>query len=186
MELEYLGRRRRRSPPEQVSIPALRAVSAALFAITGLETAAGSRRGDALPPHGLRVVPSILAPVAVSAHVVHALRPDHGSAGLARIADGLAIAAGAVGTVASVLSAFDDQEQQLLLGRLPRRRSGRLPSLAPVTFALAGVLGLIVARQERRHAEDLERIASAERRARIVERIVPRRRGHRDRFTIRM
>lgn len=183
MDIEFDGfRPRRRETP--TSDRALRAVSAGLFAVTGIEAAVGVRRGDPQPMHGLRVAPSVIAPVAVAAHVVHALRPTRRSAGLARIADGLAFAAGTVGLAASALAAFDDDERRVL-GLLARRRTRRVPSLAPLAFALTGLLGAVVAGSERKRMEERARLAAAERRARIVERLVPRRRGPRDRFTIR-
>lgn len=179
MEIEYEGFRRRR-PPQPVAFRVLRGLTAGLIAITGIETAAGTRRGAPVPSHGLRVVPTFIAPLAVSAHVVHGMRPTRRSASMARLTDGLTLAAGAAGALASVLAALEDAPPTRLR---PRARS--LPSLAPLAFALAGAVGLAVGAYERRREEDVEQWEAVARRARIVERLVPRRRGPRDRFIIR-
>lgn len=186
MEIEYDGFRPRRHAADVEPLRSLRAISAGLFIVTGIETAAGARRGDPQPTRGLRAVPTVIAPIAVAAHVVHALRPTPRSGRLALLTDGLAMAAGAAGLAASVLASVDDDRERRGMGLLPRRRSSRLPSLTPLAFALTGALGYVVASRERERAADVDRLAAAERRARIVERLVPRRRGKRDRFVIRM
>jgi hypothetical protein len=183
-DLEHTVSRHQDSESDDTALRLLRGVSAAIHAVTGLEAAAGARRGDLLPPGGMRAVPALVAPLSMSAHLVHALRPTQRSRALARAADVLAIAAGTVGIASSMLAALEDEDQRVMLGRLPRRAKDRLPSLAPLAFALGGVLGLLLDGEERRQAQQLARLERAERRARVVERLVPKRRGRMDRIVL--
>jgi len=183
-DLGHTVSRHEEAGSDDTALRVLRGVTAAIHAATGIEAAAGARRGDLLPPGGLRAVPALVAPVSVSAHLVHALRPTERSRALARAADVLAIAAGAMGIASSMLAALEDEDHRVMLGRLPRRAKDRLPSFAPLAFALGGVLGLLLDAEERHRAQQQARLERAERRARVIERLVPRRKGRMDRVVL--
>jgi hypothetical protein len=183
-DLERTVRRYQHSEADDLALPLLRGVTAAIHAVTGMEAASGTRRGHLLPPGSLRIVPTVIAPISVAAHLVHAVRPTQRSRALARAADTLAITAGTVGIVASVLAALEDEDRRVIFGRMPRRPRQRLPSFAPLAYALGGLLGLLLDREERSRAQQLARLENAEKRARVIERIVPKRKGRMDRIVL--
>jgi hypothetical protein len=59
--------------------------------------------------------------------------------------------------------------------------SARIPSLAPLAFAAVGVLGMLLDREEEEIDEARD---SLERRARVVERLVPKRKAKLDRIVV--
>ena len=111
-------------------------------------------------------LPAVLAPLAAAAQVRHAVRPSPPTATATRVLNAAAIGAGVAGLVDSFLES--------------RRSHGR-PSLSPLALASAGVLGLILEREERDALEERRRL---ERRADLMDRFVPRRRGRLDRIVV--
>jgi hypothetical protein len=124
----------------------------------------GPERGAASTVVGW--LPALLAPLAAAAHVTHAVRPSAPSARATRVLNAAAIGAGAAGLVDSFVAS---------------RRTHSPPSLSPLALASAGVLGLILEREEADAREERRRL---ERRAELVERFVPRRRGKVDRIVV--
>lgn len=160
---------------EDVPLGGLHWMAAALFVAAGAETALGERRGDHRGPDAIRWAPLIAAPVAGAAHAARAIWPSQTTRTATDIANGLAIGVGAAGLASSLYSAFSE----------PRAEGAdwdeRLPSLAPLAFAAIGVLGLLLDREE----EDIVEIRAAlERRARIVERLVPKRKPRFDHVVV--
>lgn len=111
-------------------------------------------------------LPAVLAPLAAAAHVKHAVRPSEPSATATRVLNAAAVGAG----VAGLLDSF-----------VASRRDRAVPSLSPLALASAGVLGLILEREERDALEARRRL---ERRADLMDRFVPRRRGRVDRIVV--
>jgi hypothetical protein len=165
--------------PEEDNQPAaefkaLRLLTAHLLLLTSVEVALDSlgrtKAEDPGPPypHGspgpersalamtLRWAPTLLAPIAAAAHVQHALRPTAPSARTVRVMNAAAIGGGVAGLVGSFLAS---------------RRTGKAPSLTPLALASTGVLGLILEREERDASEARRRL---ERKASIVDRLLPR------------
>ena len=124
----------------------------------------GPERGAASTVLGW--LPALLAPLAAAAHVTHAVRPSASSATATRVLNAAAVGAGAAGLVDSFLAS---------------RRTHSLPSLSPLALASAGVLGLILEREERDALEERRRL---ERRAELMDRFVPRRRARVDRIVV--
>lgn len=186
-----LRRRYRRPPPRRgdtPDTPGLHWVVAGLLLATGAETAVSQRieagRRAAAPLRVLRWAPLLLAPLAGAAQVASALRPLPENRRAARVANGLAIAVAAAAAAAGLAESIRPAPTPLgWEGRIARRRGRRAwhRLLAPLAFGAAGALGLLIDRHER---EEAERIARLERRARVVERLVPRRRARLDRVVI--
>jgi hypothetical protein len=142
--------------------------------------AVGRVRKQAGPPYphgspgpekgGLSMVvgwlPTVLAPLAAAAQAAHAVRPSAPTATATRVLNSAAVGAGVAGLVDSFVTS---------------RRSRTRPSLSPLALASAGVLGLILEREERDALEARRRL---ERRADLVERFVPRRRARVDRIVV--
>ena len=160
---------------EDTPLSGLHWMAAALFVAAGAETALGERRGDHRGPHAIRWAPLIAAPVAGAAHAARAVWPSEATRTATDIANGLAIGVGAAGLASSLYSAFSE----------PRAEGDdwddRLPSLAPLAFAAIGVLGLLLDRE----ADDIEETrASLEQRARVVERLIPKRKPRFDHVVV--
>lgn len=168
-------------PPEPRSLAPLRFIAAELLAVGGVDAALSAlnnspRTGDylqprrAVPPGSLamRWVPVLLAPLAAAAHVRHGSDPSPGTAAATRILDAAVLGAGVAGLTFEILS---------------RRRytADGLPSLGPLALASAGLLGLLIDREERDLEEERDRL---ERKAAIVERFVPRRKARLDRVVV--
>jgi hypothetical protein len=111
-------------------------------------------------------LPAVLAPLAAAAQVKHAVRPSAPTATATRLLNAAAIGAGVAGLIDSIVAG---------------RRSHSRPSLSPLALASAGVLGLILEREERDALEERRRL---ERRAELMDRFVPRRRGRLDRIVV--
>lgn len=110
--------------------------------------------------------PTLIAPLAAAAHVRMASEPSPNAARASRFLDAAVVALGLAELVASFT-------------RFPSRR--RTPSLAPLALASAGMLGLVVSREERVAARERRQL---ERRAAVLERLVPRRRPKLERVVL--
>jgi hypothetical protein len=77
------------------------------------------------------------------------------------------------GIASSLYSAVQDDEAE--------DASAHIPSLAPLAFAAVGVLGMLLDREEEEIDEHREAL---ERRARVVERLVPQRKAKLDRIVV--
>ena len=121
--------------------------------------------GDSPAPPGLAWAPAIVSALAATASLEHARRPTERSETAVRFLNSATIGFGAA------LFAFDAFVNR---GHPPRR-------IAPLAFASAGALALLLDRAER-DVEDTER--DLERRARVVERLVPQRKPKLDRIVV--
>jgi len=149
-------------------------MTATLFLAAGAETALGERRGDHRAPDALRWAPLVAAPLASAVHAARALWPGRATRILSQVADGLAIGVGVAGIASSLYSAVEDDDEV-------SERNVALPSLAPLAFAAVGVLGMLLDREEEEIDETRD---SLERRARVVERLVPKRKARLDRIVV--
>lgn len=168
-----LGDRLRREPEPASPLPYLRAAAAQLLLATGagatLEHVSGAPsarfgRTDNGVPGALAWAPALIGPLAAVAHLQHARQPDLESGRAVRLLNAASL------TVGSALFVYD-----LLAGDRPRAR------LAPLAFASAGLLGITLDRQE---LETRNRETELRRRAKVVERLVPRRRPRLDRVVV--
>lgn len=119
-------------------------------------------RGAALPVR----VPTLIAPIAALAHIAHMVRPSHESATATRVLDTAVVAAGTAGALAGLLTGG--------------HRGGKR-TVATLALASAGLLGLAVDAHQRADTEARRRL---ERRASIVERLVPERRPRLDHVVV--
>ncbi len=159
---------------------ALRLLAAEMLLVTGIGatmdvlTRAREAQKDRIPglnmPSDLPLAavwgPVLVAPVAAAAHVRLSRGSSPETERASRILDAAVIGLGLAEVVTS------------LFGRQARRRT---PSLVPLALASAGLLGLVVTHREREAEREQERL---EKRARIVERLVPRRRARLDRIVV--
>lgn len=150
---------------EEFALSGLHWLTAGLFLAAGAETVFGERRGDYKAPEAVRWAPLVTAPLAGAAHAAHALRPSATTRTLTNVADGIAIGVGAAGLASSIYNARQDESPD-------RTWVDQVPSLAPLAFAAIGVLGMVLLEEEEDTAEVQEQLA---RRARVVERLVPKR-----------
>jgi hypothetical protein len=167
-------------PGDEFTFPALHWMTAGVFLAAGVEAAIGRRRGSA--PDDIRWGPLVVAPLAGAAHVARALLPGRPTRVAAQLLNGVAIGVGAVGLVSSIWAVIDDDVPDLHpFG--PRRRSlrKRFPSLAPLAFGAAGMLGILLDREE---SADAAEHNALEKRARIVERLVPKGRARVHRIVV--
>ena len=148
-------------------------MTATLFIAAGAETALGERRGD-YRADSLRWAPLVAAPLAGAVHAARALWPGRTTRILSQVADGLAIGVGVAGIASSLYSAVQDDDEVY-------DRNVTLPSLAPLAFAAVGVLGMLLDREEEEIDDARD---SLERRARVVERLVPKRKARLDRIVV--
>lgn len=147
----------------------LRVIAAQLLLATAADLAFGAHGRTAesagrTPAMALRV-PAAVAPLAATAHLAHMSSPSRQTSAVARALDTVVVAAG----VGSALAG-------LLVGG--GRRS---PVLSTLALASAGVLGLIIDRHEKDDRAERTRL---ERRASVVERLVPRRRPRIDHVVV--
>jgi hypothetical protein len=165
----------------------LRALTAQMLLVTGAEATLGSlaatrRAGTGLPrarpvdypeiadrtparSYAATWAPALLAPLAATAHLAHLTRPSESANLASRVLDAAVVGVGVLG----------------LAQALRDRGRGAGPSVAPLALASAGLLGLLVDRQERAARAERDRLA---RRASVVERLVPRRRARLDRVVV--
>jgi hypothetical protein len=171
---------------DDVAFESLHWLAAGLFLAAGTEAGLGERRGDPRTDHAVRWGPLIAAPLAGAAHVARALFPGRATGVATRVLNGAAFLVGAAGVAGAIHAAGDEAaatgfEPQPSLSR-------RLPSFAPLTFAIAGLVGVLIDREEviaaDRRAELRDEIRAAQRRARIVERLVPHRKARVDRVVL--
>jgi hypothetical protein len=110
--------------------------------------------------------PSLIAPVAAAAHLRQSTGASEQASRASRFLDSAVVLMGIAELATS------------LTGLQARKRT---PSLVPLALASAGLLGLMVAHRERTTADEQRRL---EKRARVVERLVPRRRPKLDRIVL--
>jgi len=171
---------RRAVDDDVVAFSALHWLAAALFAGAGTGAAiAWRRRGTRA--RSAHLVPLLAAPVAGTIHAAHALRPDARTRSGARILDGIAVGIGAARTLTSLLAELDDAAGAAPWSGRSRARAGWRPDLVPLVLGATGALGFILGGVERAEQRERERL---ERRARIVERLVPRRRPRIDHIVV--
>jgi len=165
---------------ETMSLDSLRVLAAELLLVTGvgatLDVLSRSRQSqrDRIPGRAhlgdapLAAVwgPVIIAPLAAAAHIRQAAGPSERASRASRFLDTAVIGFG-LAEFASSITGFQFQK--------------RTPSLVPLALASAGLLGLIVAQRER---ETEREYRALERRAEIVERLVPKRRPRLDRIVV--
>lgn len=178
---ELVPFRDRGDPGDDYTFPALHWMTAAVFVAAGVEAAVGRRRGSGADE--VRWGPLVVAPLAGAAHVARALLPGRVTRVAAQLLNGVAIGVGAVGIVSSTWAVIDDDAPDTASYFGPRRKplSKRIPSLAPLAFGAAGMLGVLLDREE---SADAAEHHALERRARIVERLVPRRRPRVERIIV--
>lgn len=121
--------------------------------------------GDSPAPSGLVWAPVLVAPLVAAAHLEHARNPSDRSQTAVRFLTGTAAG---LGTILFIADAALNRDHA------PRR-------IGPLAFASAGILGLLLQRQEREIDREEEAL---EKRAKVVERLVPRRRAKLDRIVV--
>jgi hypothetical protein len=161
---------------DDFALSGLHWMTAGLFIAAGAETAMGERRGDHRGPEAVRWAPLVAAPLAGAAHAARAVWPSHTTRVVTQVANGLALGVGVAGIASSMYAAASRQEEEEMAGL-----SERLPSLAPLAFAAVGLLGMLLDREEEEIDETQETL---ERRARVVERLVPKRKAKLDRIVV--
>ena len=161
---------------DDFALSGLHWMTAGLFIAAGAETAIGERRGDHRGPEAVRWAPLVAAPLAGAAHAARAVWPSHTTRVVTQVANGLALGVGVAGIASSMYAALSRQEEEEMAGL-----SERLPSLAPLAFAAVGLLGMLLDREE----EEIDEVQETlERRARVVERLVPKRKAKLDRIVV--
>lgn len=162
-------------------------LAAGLFLAAGTEAGLGERKGEDRPLDAIRWGPLLAAPLAGGAHAARALFPSRTTRIVAQVLNGIAVVVGAAGVASAVHSAINAEPGSRAFEKRSRARE-RLPSLAPLTFALAGLLGALVDRDERTAAEErdelLEELRRTRRRARVLDRLVPERKPRFDRVVL--
>lgn len=179
LEQTIRGHDRTHAHDERTGFEPLRLLTAQLLLMTAAEAViAGARVSRrerpvdyARTPRGAATTaaawaPSVLAPLAATAHIVHVSRPSRTTDLATRVLD-TAVVGISVGAA--------------LAGIVTRRGHDALRAAAPLALATAGVIGLVLDRQERAHAREHRRLA---RRASIVERLVPARRPRLDHVVV--
>lgn len=176
------GSGREPEPPSSAFGP-LRALAAELLLITGVEVTraalAARKRQEAWQDRPLdferrdpdrwsyaaSLAPALLAPMAAAAHLKQILRPSGPTTTANRLLNAAVLGVGLVE----------------LAGPLLRGRQGDRSSLPPLALASVGLLGLVLERQEQAARRDRQRL---QRRADVVERLVPRRRPKLDHIVV--
>jgi hypothetical protein len=167
-------------PDEPLRLDSLRLLAAEMLLVTGIGatmdvlTRAREAQKDRIP--GIRMRsdlplaaiwgPALVAPVAAAAHLRLARGPAPDTERASRVLDAAVIGLGVAELATSAL------------GLQSRRRT---PSLIPLALASAGLLGLVVTHRENVAEREQQRL---EKRARIVERLVPQRRARLDRIVV--
>ena len=185
--LDLLNRLRNQTEPdpEPEAVPSelapLRLLAAPMLLLTGIEATMESLRqsrsaGTATEDQGHRRInragyaavwaPSMLTPFAAAAQVAHLSRPSEAVAVASRVLNTAVVGAG-IGAMAQMLVAYQQRRQA--------------PSLAPLALTAAGLLALLLDRQEQRIQAERSRL---EQRANVVERLVPKRRAKLDRIVV--
>lgn len=183
--LPHPGGRGRESPPPSPSTAPdpVQILTAKLLLFTGIGTALeardqqGRRSAVAAPGNGhpseaavdVRLTawaPAVLGTVAAVAHAVHGFAPTERTRLATRTLDVAVVAGGLLGLGETLAAA---------------RRDRALPDVAAVALACAGLLGILIDRTDSRHEAERLRL---ERRASVVERLVPPRRTRLDRIVV--
>lgn len=152
-------------------------MAAGLFLAAGVEAALGRRRGDYRTSDAVRWAPLVAGPLAGIAHAASATFPGHTARALTRMADGIAVGVGAAGLASSVYSVVKDRAAN----NNPNHWQDRVPSLAPLAFCAAGLLGMLLEDEEEDALEERERLR---RRARVLDRFTPERKPKLDRIVV--
>lgn len=162
---------------DQSGMSGLHWMAAGLFLAAGVEAALGERRGDHRASDAIRWAPLIAAPIAGVAHAARAAFPGKTTRALSQVANGIAIGVGAAGLASSVYAAVTAGADE----EAPTHWQHRVPSLAPLAFCAAGLLGIVLDDEE----EDAEvELAELRRRARLYDRFVPPRKPKLDRIVV--
>lgn len=122
-------------------------------------------RGTGRGATAAKLAPGVIAPLAAAAHLMHLSNPSRAVDVATRVLDTAVVGVGVGAALAGLVS----------------RRSGAARSTAPLALATAGVLGLVIDRQERAHEIEHRRLA---RRASVVEKLVPARRPKVDHIVV--
>jgi hypothetical protein len=127
-----------------------------------------ARDGQPVARAGLpaALAPALVGPLAAAAHMTYAFTPSERNRTATRVLDAAAVGAGFAALVAALAIA---------------RREAAPPSVSAVALASAGALGILLDRNDREHSAELGRL---EKRASVVERLVPRRRTRIDRIVV--
>lgn len=160
-----------RSRPREIS--SLRALAAPFLLLAAADSTRQQLEQDEGRPPGapgrippaLAWGPALVAPVAAAAQLAHSNRPSESTAAATRVLNAASIGIGLATLASSLYTA----------------RATRVPSLAPLAFAAAGLLGIILDRHERLHEDERRRLA---RRASVVERLVPKRKRKLDHIVL--
>ena len=151
--------------PSATAFPPLRVLTAEMLLVTGVDAAVRAFRRPSAP-FAAALAPALLAPLAAAAHLTHGARPTARTATASALLDAAVIGAG----IAALADAL----------RPGRDRSSTF-SLTPLALASAGLLGRILDREERLDRAEHLRL---ERRASVVQRLVPARRAKLDRIVV--
>lgn len=155
------------APEPEPSFAGLRVLTAQLLLATAAGTALDARAASTEEtPRAATWAPLLLGPLAAAAHLAHAFRPSSATTAATRVVDATVIGLGVA---------------ELTVSLLTGRRQSQPPSLAGVALGAAGVLGILLRREEQRVAAEREEL---ERRAAVVERWVPQRRAKLDRVVV--
>ncbi len=164
----------------ELTFTALHWMAAGLFLAAGAGATLARRPGRRTLDATARWAPLLAAPLAGAAHAARALRPTSATRTVARALDASAVGLAASGIAWGLYRAIPEEP-----GLWPRRSPTPLRALAeaaaPLAFGATGVLGLLLDREEREEEALLRRL---ERRARMVERLVPRRRPRLDHIVV--
>lgn len=184
-----VGERAREAMPQDPEaqdepvFPALQWMTAALFVAAGAEAVIRGRSGSPGRTDPLAYAPLVAAPLAGAIHTARALTSAPEARLVAQIVDGLAagVAVAAIGRVA--YDAFGRSRGASDPGAWPAARSAHrlAAAVAPLTFGATAALGLLLEHEEDRERRERERLR---RRASVVERLVPRRRGRVDHIVV--
>lgn len=177
---KYVPTRDEPETPKPAALSSIRMLAAELLVVTGvgvtLDVLTRSREAqrDRIPGRAglsgtpLAAVwgPALVAPLAAAAHVRQATTPGPAASRATRVLDSAVIGMG----LAELLTSFSGTQ-----------RSDRRPSLAPLAFASVGFLGHLLTRRE---LEIEKENSELQRRNKVVERLVPRRKPRFDRIVV--
>lgn len=167
--------------PAASELAPLRMLAAPMLLLTGIEATLESlrrvqssetdtedqgRRAGSRASYAAVWAPSLLAPFAAAAQMAHLSRPSESVSIASRVLNTAVVGAG-VGAMADMLVGYWQRKEP--------------PSLAPLALTAAGLLAMLLDRQQHQLEADRRRL---EQRARIVERLVPKRRAKLDRIVV--
>lgn len=169
-------------PEPETQLPSLRRLTAYLF-IAGAAGAALGRLGRRHRPAGGLVgatepagtgsvspaavaAPLLIGPLAAAAQLAHLREPTEQTRAAARFLNAAVIGVGAMEFAGELLGSA---------------RTGKLPSTAPLLFGSVGALGMLLDAEEQEWEAERTLLLH---RARVVERLVPRRRARLDRVVV--